>query len=341
MKLLSVTHAKFISRKDICNHDPVRYKILSEVNSFIFLAPGKMVRKDSKVKDSMFDTGSVIILWFSIVETLIIVVGNIFTVYVFWKHRTRLKRTSFLLINLAVAVLLVGLIETLAIATSEIPLQPKKQELVKSVTYKSILSAFQTTSAFASVFFLALISLERGYALIWPLRHRVASTKSYICSTIFVWVAAIAIASSFSLLYIYRLVDYLHWTVAYCSIILLCLLIISASYLTIRKRLNRRVPVLDMVHNRQNGAEQNAKLSKTLFIVIAASLVCWIPAVVVYCTHFLCSKCLPYSLVHMTTTFRLANSLINPIIYSLKMPVFRKTLTRMKICKESKRYRVN
>ena len=289
----------------------------------------------------MFDTASVVILWFSIVETLIIVVGNIFTIYVFWKHRTRLKRTSFLLINLAVADLLVGLLETLLIGTSKIPLQSKQQELVRSGTYKSILSAFQTTSAFASVFFLALISLERAYALIWPLRHRASSTKNYICSVIFVWVAAISIASALSSLSVYGLVDYLHWTVAYCSIIFLCLLIICVSYLTIRKRLNRRVPVLDMVHNRQSGAEQNTKLSKTLFIVIAASLICWIPAIVVYCIHFLCSKCLPNSLVHMTTAFRLANSLINPIIYSLKMPVFRKTLTRMNICKMSKRYRVN
>ena len=78
----------------------------------------------------MFDTAYVVILWFSIVETLIIVVGNIFTIYVFWKHRTRLKRTSFLLINLAVADLFVGLIETLTIGTSKIPLQSKKQELV-------------------------------------------------------------------------------------------------------------------------------------------------------------------------------------------------------------------
>ena len=289
----------------------------------------------------MFDTATVVILWFSIVETLIIVVGNIFTIYVFWRHRTRLKRTSFLLINLAVADLLVGLIGAIAIATSKIPLQSKKQELVRSATYKSTFSAFQTISAFASVFFLALISLERAYALIWPLRHRASSTKSYICSAIFVWVAAISIASALSSLYVYRPLGYLHWTVAYCSIILLCLLIICASYLTIRKRLHRRVPVLDMVHNRQSGVEQNTKLSKTLFIVIAASLICWIPAIVVYCTHFLCSKCLPNSLVYMTTTFRLANSLINPIIYSLKMPVFRKTLTRMKICKKSKRYRVN
>ena len=288
------------------------------------------MRKDSKVKASMFDTASVVILWFSIVETLIIVVGNIFTIYVFWRHRTRLKRTSFLLINLAVADLLVGLIGAITIGTSKILLQSKKQELLKSANYKSIFSAFLKSSDFASVFFLALISLERAYALIWPLRHRVASTKSYICSTILVWVAAISIVSSLSLLSVYRLVDYVHWVVAYCSIILLCLVIICASYLTIRKRLNRRVPVLDMVHNRQNRAEQNTKLSKTLFIVIAVSLTCWIPAIIIYCTHFLCSKCLPYSLVHATTTFSLTNSLINPIIYSLRMPVFRKTLTRIR-----------
>ena len=289
----------------------------------------------------MFDTAAVVVLFFSIVETLFIFIGNIFTIYVFWRHRTRLKRTSFLLINLAVADLLVGLVETIVIGTSKIPLQFKRQVLIKSATDKSIFAAFQTTFSYASVFFLALISLERAYALIWPLRHRASSTKSYICSVIFVWVAAISIASSSSLLSVYSLVDNLHWTVTNCSISLLCLVIICASYLTIRKRLHRRVPVLDMVHNRQNRAEQNTKLSKTLFIVIAASLVCWIPAIVVFCTHFLCYQCLPDSLVKMTTAFRLGNSLINPIIYSLKMPVFRKTLTRMKICKRSKHYRVN
>ena len=68
----------------------------------------------------MFDTASVVIVWFSIVETFIIVVGNIFTIYVFWRHRTRLKRTSFLLINLAVADLLFGLIGAITIVTSKI-----------------------------------------------------------------------------------------------------------------------------------------------------------------------------------------------------------------------------
>ena len=46
-------------------------------------------------------------------EVVIIVVGNVFTIFVFWIQRLRLKRTFLLLINLAVADLLVGVGEAL------------------------------------------------------------------------------------------------------------------------------------------------------------------------------------------------------------------------------------
>ena len=36
-------------------------------------------------------------------EAVLIVFGNAFTIFVFWTERFRLKRTYFLLINLAVA----------------------------------------------------------------------------------------------------------------------------------------------------------------------------------------------------------------------------------------------
>ena len=97
-------------------------KYLSEIEQFTFFSATKNHKKDNKVKAvSMLDSAAVVVLFFSIVEALFIVIGNIFTIFVFWKHHTRLKRTSFLLINLAVADLLVGLIETLAIETSKIP----------------------------------------------------------------------------------------------------------------------------------------------------------------------------------------------------------------------------
>ena len=87
------------------------------------------------------------------------------------------------------------------IGTSKIPLQSEKQVLVKSPTYKDISMAFQTTFPLASVVFLALISLERAHALIWPLRHdRVSNTKIYMYVVIFVWLAVISTPCTLSLL---------------------------------------------------------------------------------------------------------------------------------------------
>ena len=55
------------------------------------------------------------------VEALVIIIGNTLTIFVFWTHRFHLKQTYFLLINLAVADLLVGIIESKIIGSEKIP----------------------------------------------------------------------------------------------------------------------------------------------------------------------------------------------------------------------------
>ena len=58
--------------------------------------------------ESLTDTE--LILWmiaFSL-ESLAIIVGNTISIVVFWKQRSSLKRTCYLLINLSVADLMVG-----------------------------------------------------------------------------------------------------------------------------------------------------------------------------------------------------------------------------------------
>ncbi|XP_078356142.1 uncharacterized protein LOC144640950, partial [Oculina patagonica] len=222
----------------------------------------------------MSKTAVIVIIGTTIFESLIIIIGNLFTIFVFWKHRNNLKRTSFLLINLAAADLLVGLTEPIVI---ENEIRQELEELsINSTTYGHISIILQTTFSFASVFFLVLISFERAYALNWPLRHRVASTKGYIYGVIFVWLAAIS-AGLLSLLAVQGVLDYAHWIVACAAMVILCLTAICVSYLAIRTRLNCRLPAVNAAHNRQNGPEQNAKISKTLFIVIGASLACWFP----------------------------------------------------------------
>ncbi len=194
-------------------------------------------------------TAIIVIMFAAVVESLVIIVGNIFTIYVFWKHRNKLKRTSFLLINLAVADLLVGLTEPMAAGTFDIP-QHLDESSINS--RGNITNAFQTMFSFASVFFLVLISLERAYALIWPLRHRVASTKGYIYIITLAWVAAMFVGT-FTLLAMYDILNFVYWTATWGCIVVLCLITVCVSYLAIRTRLNISVPAIDAAHNRQNG----------------------------------------------------------------------------------------
>ena len=266
----------------------------------------------------MDNTATIAVLFAATVESLIIVVSNIFTTCVFWKHRNRLKRTFFLPINLAVADLFAGFTEIISLRANNIPGHFEETNF-NSAHNTNIWTAFEIAFSYASAFYLALISLERACALIWPLRHRVASTKVYINGAFFAWLAAVLYidcASSVRHIGLHLLDN--------CSRLcqVLCLLTICVSYVVIRIRLNCRVPAIDGPQNIQ----QNSKLSKTLFIMITASLFFWVPSLVVYFTNVVCPKCVPLVVFQIFNLFRLGNSLANPIIYSFRIPVFRKTL---------------
>ena len=287
----------------------------------------------------MSKTASLVILFVHVFVSLLVFIGNFFTIFVFWKHRSKLKRTSFLLINLAVADLFVGITAPIVVGTYSIPQQIRGSN--SSSDAGNISTALQPTFSLASVFFLVLISLERAYALIWPLRHRASSTKTYIYSVILVWIAVLSVGVV-TMLGAYGHLETSQLWVALCCIILLALITICISYLAIRKKLtNPEVPAIDKVHNRKNASEQNTKLSRTLFIVIAVSLGCWLPSVIVYSIDSLCSYCVPGPLTHLCAMLHLVNSLVNPIIYCFRIPIFRETLKRMKVRKHSKQYTVN
>ena len=282
----------------------------------------------SKSTSEMSNLTAIVLFCVIVVECLLVFSGNIFTITVFWQHRNRLKRTSFLLINLAVADLFVGIGQMTITGTIFI---------LHHIDLIAI--AFLTTFYFASLFFLAVISMERAYALIWPLRHRVASTKGYIYCVILVWVCGLS-TGTLSFPVVNGILKVELWQVILSSLFILPLMIICVSYLAIRKRLNRRAPAIDMAHNRQNGLQQSKKLSRTLFIVIAVSLVCWLPIIIFHFIDYVCSTCVSLTLRLSLTVFHLANSLSNPIIYSFRIPFFRETLKRMKFRKHSKQYRV-
>ena len=133
------------------------------------------------------------------IECLIICVGNAFTIFVFWNHRSgSLRRTCYLLLNLAIVDLLAGVVEPVAFATRSIPAllgTPWYDEM--SVGYYFLIFAVMFSTI--SVVSLAFISLERTFAVLRPLVHRTTSARVYIYCVAFTWAAGITVASLYIL----------------------------------------------------------------------------------------------------------------------------------------------
>ena len=277
------------------------------------------------------------------VEAALIIFGNAFTIFVFstLTRTSHIKRTCYLLINLAVADLFVGITEPIVLGTSkfhEMTATTSKQSKLKGMNERKSLKeksetelpeAMQLFALSASVFFLALISLERAFAVLKPLRHRVASTRVYIYSIVVVWAVGIFI---FGLLVLIYYIDQkmemktLHLAVHICLFI--SILVICASYLKIRARLSSTAPKVAVVNSRQT-TQHNVRLSRTLFVVIALSLLFWLPAFAVYIGRDFCQTCFHPYVMWTVNVLHLANSLVNPFVYSFRMPVFKEALEKL------------
>lgn len=253
------------------------------------------------------------------VETLIIILGNIVTIIVFWKQRSQLKQTSLFLINLTVADLMVGIgnIESVVI------------EIHKNfMTYSSCESLWgdyvvsEELFGCASIGFLALISLERLYAMVWPLRIRTTSTRKYVLSLGVVWllsgtVAVAQLGTAATLI----TEDIFIWFVT--MYLFVCLIIISCAYPAVWFFSRKEDPRLP-----PNRYKRNKELAKTLFIVTLLSLITWLPFTVVHNLQFTLKGNVAIGPVfHDVTQFlQLANSFINPVVYCFRMPLFRRSL---------------
>ncbi|XP_022787292.1 adenosine receptor A1-like [Stylophora pistillata] len=265
------------------------------------------------------------ILFFVInaIQALTILAGNAFAMHVFCARRRCLKRTAFLLINLAVTDFLIG-----AATLVEIIYHVSQEETMKGIVYDEPISAIQISFSSSSLFCLVGISLERVYAVLWPYRHRALSKKFYIVNIALAWVAGITIGIIYAMgeLEVFRK----EFGIA-TEVVLLCsLAVFVVSYAAIRTRMNKTVPSLN-AHNRHTE-EQNIKLSHTLFIVKALSLLLWVPAIVLYGIQVICNACavaiakLP--IVSSARVLHLSNSIVNPVVYSYRMPMFREEIKK-------------
>ncbi|XP_078364240.1 putative G-protein coupled receptor 174 [Oculina patagonica] len=251
------------------------------------------------------------------VEMLIVIIGNSLAIAVFWKQRSTLKRTCYLLINLSVADFLVGIGEIGNLAHNITSLIKSKPGSWDNIVVLDIISAL------ASLAFLTLISMERLYAVARPFQHRATTMRVYIYFIAVAWsvpgLEAIIYMCSFG----FEIISKKIATLIGASYVALCLVIISCSYLTIwkyKRNVDPRIPI--------DRREQNKKLAMTLFIVSFVSVLSWLPISVSYMISFVVDGAdrLKKSLHHTGRFLMLTNSIVNPVVYYARMPEFRRHL---------------
>ena len=276
----------------------------------------------------MILSSSECITWFAVFLTVFvaIVTVNLTSIILFIKNRSLRTRAMYLVINLTIADMFVGgfshffLFQCLSTHSCDIVKMNLSQEL--NVIINFLFLWFPLTSLTN----IAVISLDRMHATIRPFRHRLIKKWVYGVTIAGVWVLA-AMVSTAVLIHRQYGEECSHHLYLLQSFRCLCLFVICVSYSSIV------VKFLCGAHPQHHGAaNRQRKLTVTLFIMTIVSLLTWLPYAVYIFLDIQLSITESLSFQEFArlelslTILYLMNSLVNPIVYTIRMPEFRKAL---------------
>lgn len=272
-------------------------------------------------------------------ECLCIVILNIITIIVVVKQRQLQRRSTYLIIHLAIVDLLVGAISG--------PLQIDRHRVdcdlgshsASNVWSGHVKFALLHLFSFTSLFNLVFVSLERLHATFCPFRHRFVKKWIYGVIITVIWLTTTARESVQIVLTEKRMSATFLDSVLYVPFYLISVFLICVCYILIV------VKVRCSRHPYHHGAAslRERKLTGTSLIIALVSLLCYLPVMTLSAMQsynaklFLDLSQRSYFHLRMTVllTF-LANSIVNPLIYALRLPGFRVGVSQI-FCRTFKR----
>ena len=259
-----------------------------------------------------------------VTESIAIATINAITIVAFMRNSNLRKRSTYLLINLAVTDVFVGLTGSYTFYELGTNCFFWKASLDQRVLFLAVV--LRVLFRISSLLNITNISLERLHATFLPFKHRfvrkcfywVVIVMSYLLAT-FLSCMSLGLLFDFSLEQTFILMS---------SLTSICIAVIVLRYSLILIKVRCRP------HPRHHvEVSREKKLTVTLFIVTAVSLLMWLPFIVNTLFWLTNPSFISWSsYVNVVVMFLDANSLVNPILYSIRMPEFRRALKKM-FCK--------
>ena len=245
-----------------------------------------------------------------------IVVTNAFAIFIFTQRRFKRKRSQYLLINLAVTDFLVG-----AIA---LPIYIKISSHCETSLHETYLTA-DIIAGMASVSTVTLISLERLLVVGWPWRNRLLTRRHYFLAVTSTWLYGILIRVLLIISFHLKFVkdEFLYLFISCLGIPFAVTLISCMLTIVMKKRSDKSLKRLQ-----RSISQQNTRLVQSMLIVIIVFWITWLPFYICNLYPITDHWCEQLN-VKLLKLLHYSNSLINPIIYSLRLPPFRSTLRKM------------
>ena len=265
-------------------------------------------------------------IWFTVftVEFVAIVTVNLLSIILFIKNRSLRTRSMYLVISLTVADMLVG---GLSGSVSQLDLL-RNCHFENLIVYLKVTLVLRNTLLFfpfVSLTNIAAISLERFHATFFPFRHRLIKSWVYVVAIVVVWVFPIITSVIWQMDW-FLIKHHLYLWESHCC---LCLIVTFVSYTSILFKFRFGA------HPQRHcaAALRQRKLTVTLFITTLVSLLLWLPNGIYLLAVWLTGICnyriaYPKGLTwgYFMRFLFYANSLVNPILYAVRMPDFKKAL---------------
>ena len=177
-----------------------------------------------------------------------------------------------------------------------------------------------------------LLAVDRLFAVVTPLEYRFKITnKRVLVACCVCWMYFVAFGCSFLMFRDYFAIMVTIYNVQLLSILLSILMMYAVIMFhfhryskTIEKEQRHSIDSRLMILKRERN------LFKAITIVICAFLICYMPWFIVQLLKYLCKLCHPHLalliiLFRFSTSLTHANSFLNPILYSWRLPKCRET----------------